>query len=160
MTEKRKLRTNKQLLQAIEESQPVKAGEKHFCYAFDNGVFRIHITGGESGFDQAVDSVPAKMLPKLAHYNKVSIELWDHKDIAEEDLAIAKLMPDMDICGYKITFNVHVFPHKAIIVRYDERFKAQKWAKIFKGSKALVSLKDLCAILRFCEKLSHLKAFW
>lgn len=169
MIEKRKLRTNKELLAALQELGS-SGTDQHFCIALDNGVFHIHITGGEMG-----ESEPEKMLPSLADYEKLSVELWDHKEMPEGDFSMEPLVIKENQYGthpgYTFTFNVHVFPHKPIMVPHDERFRNQRWAKQFMrgtalgptltgSSKAMVSPDVLCTILRYCEKISTMKAFW
>lgn len=170
MEERRRLRTNKELLAAIQELDGSCGTDQRFCYAMDNGVFHIHITGGELG-----DSEPMEMLEHLSDYQKLSIELWDHAEMPPGDHSMEPLVIQENQYGthpaMTFNFNVRVFPHKPIAVLHDERFKNQRWAKHFlkpnalgmgtsASSKAMVSPDMVCTILRYCQKISTMKAFW
>lgn len=157
---RKKIATNKQILKNV-EAVGSSGDDQYFCFTIDNGVFHIHVTGGRS----AGISEPDDMLANLIDYKKISIEIWDHKEVPPGDFSMEPLIVPADAIGnnypaYTFTFNVRVFPHEPVAVRYDERFKSQKWSKEFKGSKALVSPKTVCDILKYCEKISLLKVFW
>jgi hypothetical protein len=67
----------------------------------------------------------------------------------------------------KIFLNWSVMP-EPIHPQRDERFSTQEWKDkfventsfFFKESSALVSLDEACDIIRFCFRLSNIKAFW
>lgn len=124
-----------------------------------NGVIYVHLTGGNEDLSE-----PSDLEIPLKDYKWFTVELWDHREV-ENDVAPSDVkwqMPGFPEFHIKIEYIV--WPHIAIDPRYDERFKEQSWAKDFNqgymGYNASVTPATLGEIVRFCDKISGLKAFW
>lgn len=127
-------------------------------------VFFLMVKAGELG-----SSEPDEMLDSISKYSKVSVELYYYRDLTEDEVSTLNEDSDpveFEIDGQKFSVNIdwHVFPHLAIDPRSDELFKEQLWASLFNratiGYMAKVDLPTLCQIIRFCDQMSGLKAFW
>jgi hypothetical protein len=133
-----------------------------------NGTFLIDLEGGLDGH-----SVPEDMDLKPQDYEKITIQLWDYNAIKSEDVVKAETteelhyeFPELDQ-EFFIKCQFHVWPHTSIDPRDDERFSQLKqfdWLGLFKYTtmnyQALLSPAICCEIIRFCDKISGLKAFW
>lgn len=125
----------------------------------DTKVFYLIITNTESFKD--VDHI----------CSEVEVQIFDRgKEESPESLAklsdSSYLNERLKELGLDITISldVQVFPHTAIYPQDDVRFKGQPWVhKINKryglGCSGVVSLDELCDIIRYCLKLTNLKVF-
>jgi hypothetical protein len=135
--------------------------DQYFLYVIDNGTFHIHVLGGEIGF-----SVPDEMLENLSDYKLVTVKIWDHKEYTLEDKTLDDSLESIMFPGgilnpsLNISFNRNVFSHVSIDIKNDVRFIGQIWTKDFSNNTSHVSVDILCDIVRYCNKISDLKAFW
>ena len=134
-----------------------------FSYHFTNKVFYFILKGGN---EQCSD--PPDMDLHLQDYKFFRVELWDYRELSEE-MKQAEVPTDFKFQmpgfpEFNIKIEYKVWSHQAIDPRGDERFKDQPWAKEFNpaqmGYDALVSPAVFADMVRFCYKISGLKAFW
>jgi hypothetical protein len=111
-----------------------------------NGVFLFHVSGGNE---------------------ELTLEVWDYIESTEETLIASEptiIKYQSGSGDFEIKMNIHVWPHRAIAPSKDDRFKDQIWASKFKlgtmGYKAQVSPQEFAEIIRYCDQISGLKAFW
>jgi hypothetical protein len=157
--------TDEQIMAAIESIESSDES-KGLTYGFSiNKTFFIYVKAGPNL------SVPEDKLEHLKDYKKVSIELYHYKDpppIEEthmDPIEFKATQTDGTIKIYRFEFDLKVFPHHTIDPKREEPFKSQPWAESFnRGSYinfgAMLPWRDICDIIRYCDKISRLKLFW
>lgn len=157
--------TDEQVFASIESIESSGDNEK-LVFGFSiNKTFFVYVRAGKDS------SIPERVLEHLGDYSKVTIELYHYKDpppIEETHMDPIEFEcpePDGNIKVYRFEFDVHVFPHIGINPNEEEPFKNQSWAKQFQrggfiGYTALLPVKEVCNIIRYCDKISRLKLFW
>jgi hypothetical protein len=136
---------NLPLLQWIQGHQS-SGTDQYFEYIFGVGdklEFQIRIKGGSFG-----NSEPDKMLSSLSEYEKLNVQIFE--------------------CPHSDAWSVNAEP---IYPETDERFFSQSWAQNWNLAKSLfgkystvsylmASPDTICDIIRHCQVLAGLKAFW
>lgn len=157
--------SDEQIIASIESIES-SASDENYCFGFSiNKTFFIYVRAG------ARLSHPDSMLENIADYQKVSTELYHYKDpppIEEthmDPIEFETKEPDGTIKVYRFEFDVKFFPHVCINPQMEEPFKNQPWAKQFQRGSfvnyvAMLPWKDVCDIIRYCDKISRLKLFW
>jgi len=144
---------NLPLLQLIQD-QGSSGTDQYFEYTFNIGEkneFQIRVKGGQLG-----GSVPDEMLSNLAEYEMLNVQIFECPRAAPRSLD-----------------NLEVWSMNAqpIYTDIDDRFSGQPWSqdcgitKNLTGKMGLFSFIDaspdtVCDIVRHCQKLVGLKAFW
>lgn len=166
MTETISQLTDEQIIRSVESIGNQAATDGKLLYGFSiNKTFFIQIEGGE-GF-----SYPPKVLEDLSKYEKLTIELYHYKDpppIEEthmDPIEFSYTEDDGTVKVYRFEFDVQVFPHICIDPKTEEPFKNQPWAGSFQRGNfvnysAMLPWRDLCDVIRYCDKISRLKLFW
>lgn len=97
----------------------------------------------------------------ISQCENVEVRLYDRKD-GEPPPVWAPL----EVAGYKINFDVHVFAHEAIYPRADKRFLEQPWAEKFSHIRsdslappAFLTLDELDIVLQWLRRIDDLVAF-
>lgn len=103
----------------------------------------------------------------LKDYKYPLLELyWWRPRPPREELHIAPVELETPEKKYKFVFDVTCFPHIAIFPIESELFKSQPWAEKFRlttsgfGYAASLTWSEICDVLRYCDKMARLKAFW
>jgi hypothetical protein len=160
--------SDQQIIAAIESIGSSTDSSQALSFNFSiNKTFFIMIKAGEGS------SVPSdiKEASELANFKKVSIELFHYKDpppIEEthmDPIEFSTTEPDGSIKIYRFEFDVKFFPHIAIDSMAEEPFKNQPWSGSFQRGNfvnrvAMLPWRDICDIIRYCDKISRLKLFW
>jgi hypothetical protein len=166
--------TNEDIWQLLAAKDPkvidVPAGEgavatpSHWIYSLTNGVIMIDLLGGDTySQPDTLDRLPQ-------NYDKITIKLWDYREATQEELDLCKndtplhyKIPGTDQ-EFFINIQWNLFPHTGINPMDDDRFKHMPWASDFKyhtmTAEALLPPALCCDIIRFCDQISGLKAFW
>lgn len=134
-----------------------------WSYVLTNGVFYFCINGGNEN-----NSIPASLDLPLKDYELLTLEIWDYREMSDEMKGAegpsntSFKMPDGS--DFFINLQFHAWPHKTIDPRSDDRFRDQEWASKFNlcnlTAEAHLSPATIGEIIRFCDKISGLKAFW
>lgn len=138
------------------QSQGSSGTDQYFeyvCGIGDKLEFQIRVKGGQLG-----GSDPDEMLSNLSDYKSIAVEIFE---------STGKLEP-RSLDNYLDIWKMNT---KMIFPKSDDRFSSQYWVKdncitkSIAGSFSLacyliVSPDMLCDIVRHCQKLVGLKAFW
>lgn len=140
----------------------------HFDYEFKIGEkseFVIRIKAGWSGLED-------NKLESLDQYDKIHIEILEFPRVDPAALTPSSIkVPMPDGSDFVVNFNwavglVSIYPPA------DDRFSGQPWSKEwvltlstagggYNGTCYLIATPDIaCDIIRYCQKLTGLKAFW
>jgi hypothetical protein len=168
--------TDQELITSIQSvgPQPMDSYEESSKYLFYNfSIGKTFYISIHAGFAL---SVPEDILENLADYEKVSIRLYHYKepppieDTHMDPMEFSFQNPDGTTQLYKFSFNVRVFPHIKIDPSREEPFKHQPWAESFSRSltrnlnfaddATILPWRDVCDVIRYCDKISRLKMFW
>jgi hypothetical protein len=148
--------SDEELLNILEKAkEPVFEELRTIVFTFGN-VFYIWMSA---------DGPPGA--EKLTDITDFAIEIYHWRPMPPAaDMTMDPIEFDTPEKKYKFEFDVKVFPHIAIDPRKEEHFKDQPWAKLFGktngfgyGAKSL-DPHTFCDIVRYCYKLSKLRAFW
>lgn len=144
---------NLPLLKWIQD-QGSSGTDQYFEYTFTIGMkneFTVRIKGGTFG-----NSEPDEMLGNLADYEKLNIQLFEGQRLA------ARGADNLDLWKMELA---------AIYPETDYRFSSQSWALQWNLAKSkfnksgtvsylMASPDTVCDIVRHCQKLVGMKAFW
>lgn len=146
-----------------ENSNDVIENPPYWSYHLTNKVFYMILSGGSEGISE-----PSDLNLPLKSYKSFSLELWDYVEKSEEMKAVEGptdqnfVIPGLG--DFWIKINYHVWPHKQVDPRNDERFKQFEWANEFdRGAmtySAWLPASTIFDIIRYCDKISGMKAFW
>jgi hypothetical protein len=144
---------NLSLLKWIQD-QGSNGTDRYFEYIFSIGdklEFQIRVKGGQFG-----GSEPDEMLANLADYDNLNVQIFECPRAESRSLD-----------------NLNIWRMEAIPIHpdIDERFSSQPWVKDWcvnkslTGKSSLVSFQiappdTVCDIVRYCQKIVGLKAFW
>lgn len=145
---------NLPLLKWIQDNVPSSGTDQFFEYIFNvdgKSKFHIRLQGGQLG-----NSDPDEMLSSLADYKTINVQIFESLRIEGRSL---------DNLNIWRTTATPIFPDT------DDRFLDQPWAKDWEIAKSLtgissmvsylmVSPDTICDIIRYCIRISGLKAFW
>lgn len=160
---------NLPLLKWIQDEVKSSGTDQYFEFVFNVGgksEFQIRIKGGELG-----NSEPDAMLPSLADYEKLNIQIFEFPRVEPDALAPTDMevpMPDGQVFKIHMDWRLAASP---VFPDTDDRFSGQPWGKGWHISKStfgfsstvcwLMASPDIvCDIIRHCYKLTGLKAFW
>lgn len=145
---------NLPLLKWIQDEVHSSGTDQIFEYIFNigkNSEFQIRLQGGQLG-----NSEPDEMLANLADYKTINIQLF------ESPRAEPRSLDNLELWRVE---TLPIFPNT------DYRFSGQPWAKDWGISKSLTgatstvsylmaSPDTICDIIRYCGRITGLKAFW
>lgn len=146
---------NLPLLQLIQD-QGSSGTDQYFDYTFNIGEkneFQIRVSGGQFG-----GSEPDEILANLAEYKKLKVQIFETLKYLEprslDNLEIgvmgyAPILPDTD----------YRFAHQPWVKDCQILMRGPNTAKI-RVSHFIASPDTVCDIVRHCQKLIELKAFW
>lgn len=146
-----------------ENANDVIDNPPYWSYHLTNKVFYFILTGGVEGLSE-----PPDLLCPLHKYSSFTVDLYDYAEKSEEMKAAEGpfdhkyVFPGMGDFWVKLDFRV--WPHRKIYPSRDDRFKDLEWAKSFKQysttHSATLPANTIFDIIRYCDKISGLKAFW
>jgi hypothetical protein len=157
--------SDQQIIAAV-QSIGSSSEDNGLTYGFSiNKTFFIYVKAAHS------NSQPNAKLEHLEDYQKVSIELYHYKELPPTEetrmdpIEFESKDEEGNIKVYKFEFDVKVFPHLTIDPTREEPFKSQPWAQSFERGRfvnytALLPWRDVCDVIRYCDKISRLKLFW
>jgi len=162
--------SNLSLLKWIQDEVKSSGTDQYFEFVFNVGKekddFQIRIKGGELG-----GSEPDAMLPSLADYEKLNIQIFEFPRMDETLLSPTNMevpLPDGSTFKVRLDWRVAASP---IFPETDYRFQGQPWAKDWQITKSTVGIFStvcylmatpdiVCDIIRYCYKITGMKAFW